>query len=137
VVLIPLDTPRDFLCPNSCLIFRDAGKNDFDYCSLKYICELLTVRGALSYNDKIRRLDHQYGLSNLINKTGLLDAIQGNPMGLLMASGNRTTEYEEDRVYGIMQVFGFQLGKSALNAISGYKYSLDDLSDQLGEALLL
>lgn len=127
-----------FLCPNSCLIFRDAGKNDFDYCSLKHICELLlTVRGALSYNDKIRRLDHQYGLSNCINKTGLLDAIQGNPMGLLMASRNRTTEYEEDRVYGIMQVFGFQLGKSAPNAISGYKYSLDDLSDQLGEALLL
>jgi hypothetical protein len=110
----------------------------FDYCSFKHICELLfTVRGALRYNDKIRRIDLQYGLSDLINKTWLLDAIQGNHMGLLMASRNRTTEYEDDRVYGIMQVFGFQLGKSAPEAISGYKYSLDDLSDQLGEVLLL
>jgi hypothetical protein len=95
------------------------------------------VRGALSYNDKISRIDRKYGLSDLINKTGLLDAIKGNPMGLLMASRNRTTEYEDDRVYDIMQVFDFQLGKSASDAISGYNYSLDDLSDQLGEALLL
>jgi hypothetical protein len=129
---------ESFLCPNADLIFRDGAKNSLDLCSLKHICELfLTVRDTLSYNDIIRRIDLEYGLSDLINKTGLLDSLEGNPMGLLTASRNRTTSYEVDRVYGIMQIFDFQLGKSSPEAITGHKYSLDELSDQLGEALLL
>jgi len=129
---------ESFLCPNADLIFRDAAKNSFDLCSLKHICELfLTVRDSLSYNEIIHQVDLEYGLSDLINKTGLLDSLEGNPMGLLTASRNRTTSYEDDRVYGIMQIFDFQLGKSSPEAITGHKYSLDELSDQLGEALLL
>ncbi|RDW57009.1 hypothetical protein BP6252_13927 [Coleophoma cylindrospora] len=127
-----------FLCPNACLIFRDAGKNDFDYCSLKHICQsLLAVRDAVRHDDKIRAIDLQYSLSDLINQTGLLDAVNGNPMSLLMASRKRTAKHEEDHIYGIMQVFGFQLGKSAPDAIRGYEYSLEELTDQLGEAILL
>ena len=57
-------------------------------------------------------------------------------MGLLTAAGNRTTRHEEDRVYGIMQVFEFQLGNSASDIDENGSFSLEELNDQLGSALL-
>lgn len=57
-------------------------------------------------------------------------------MGLLGAAGSRTTRHEEDRVYGIMQIFGFQLGNSAPDVDANCTLSLEELNDQLGASLM-
>ncbi|KUI67833.1 hypothetical protein VM1G_03518 [Cytospora mali] len=59
----------------------------------------------------------------------------GIPFKLLVASKHRTTRYEDDRIYGIMQVFELRLGKSAPGA-SGDDFSLDELRTQLAAAVL-
>ncbi|KAL8712187.1 MAG: hypothetical protein Q9220_003621 [cf. Caloplaca sp. 1 TL-2023] len=55
-----------------------------------------------------------------------------NPAVLYSTAGHRKTTREEDRIYGIMQVFGFRLGKSAN---PGVHYSLPDLEVQFADAL--
>ena len=55
-----------------------------------------------------------------------------NPAVLYASAGYRKTSREEDRIYGIMQVFGFTLGKSAT---PGTKYSLSELEEQFANAL--
>lgn len=54
---------------------------------------------------------------------------------LLACARHRTTTYERDRVYGIMQVFGYRLGASKPGC-EGNDYTLEELLDQLGAALL-
>jgi hypothetical protein len=49
-----------------------------------------------------------------------------NPFRLLKCCKARTTSYEEDRVYAIMQVFDFRLGKSAPNA-NRTNFTFDEL----------
>ena len=90
----------------------------------------------MSYDDKIREADGECGLSAMIDRTGLLVCLDQDSMGLLTAAGNRTTRHEEDRVYGIMQVFECQLGNSASDIDENRTFSLEELNDQLGAALL-
>ena len=59
-----------------------------------------------------------------------------NPLMLLAASHKRECWEQTDRVRGIMQVFDLQLGESAPSAIPGKTYSLSELEDELGAALL-
>ncbi|KAI9370113.1 hypothetical protein BJX61DRAFT_544921 [Aspergillus egyptiacus] len=61
--------------------------------------------------------------------------VMGNPFGLLVASKHRTTTYEEDRIYAIMQVFDLKLGKSAEGA-ADRSFSFEELNEQLAAALL-
>lgn len=90
----------------------------------------------MAYNDERRQLDAGLGIGKMIDETGLSVCIDQDSMGLLTAAGNRTTVHEEDRVYGIMQVFGLQLGSSSPNMDSSRTFSLEELNDQLGAALL-
>ncbi|KAM0255957.1 hypothetical protein ACHAPA_012335 [Fusarium lateritium] len=60
----------------------------------------------------------------------------GNPLMLLQASHRRSCYEQTDRVRGIMQVFGLQLGESAPDATPGKTYSLSELKDQLACELL-
>ncbi|KAI1746744.1 hypothetical protein F4782DRAFT_523547 [Xylaria castorea] len=75
-------------------------------------------------------------------RTAFLDDIEypvgymGNPLGLLIASKHRMTTRETDRIYGIMQVFGLQLGKSELGATKK-DFTLKELQVQLAEKVLL
>lgn len=55
-----------------------------------------------------------------------------NPVVLYSSAGYRKTTREEDRIYGIMQIFGFRLGKSAA---PGSFFSLPELEIQFAEAL--
>ncbi|KAL8670783.1 MAG: hypothetical protein Q9168_004705 [Polycauliona sp. 1 TL-2023] len=55
-----------------------------------------------------------------------------NPVVLYPAASHRTTTREDDRIYGIMQVFGLRLGKSAM---PGTNYSLAELEIQFADAL--
>ncbi|KAK7704005.1 hypothetical protein SLS57_010659 [Botryosphaeria dothidea] len=70
-------------------------------------------------------------------KSGLAACAANQPMAILAAAYYRTTERVNDRVYGIMQIFGFKLGKSRPGAPSGDdQYTLLQLEDELGAALL-
>ena len=125
-----------FLSPEAVILLGDAMKSSVDLFRLRFISEtLLTIKDALGYNDKIREADEECGLGAMIDRTGLLVCLNQDSMGLLTVAGNRTTRHEEDRVYGIMQVFEFQLGNSAPDADVNFNFSLEELNDQLGMAL--
>ena len=74
-------------------------------------------------------------LIDLIDRTGLAALAVENPMALYTVASSRMTSRPVDRIYGIMQVFDFQLGISApdVNMIPG----LPELELQLGEQLLV
>ncbi|MCJ1372459.1 hypothetical protein MMC20_003683 [Loxospora ochrophaea] len=71
-----------------------------------------------------------------IERSGLTLIVTKNPVTLYTAAAYRTTTRPEDRVYGIMQIFGFRLGVSAKSSTAGKKYELEELEDQLGKKLL-
>ncbi|KAL8790490.1 MAG: hypothetical protein Q9195_006349 [Heterodermia aff. obscurata] len=76
-------------------------------------------------------------LITLIDKSGLSYFHQGfddnrNSMLLYSAAHHRTCSEPLDRIYGIMQVYGFKLGASRK---PGGHYTLAELEDQFGEAL--
>ena len=125
-----------FLSPEAVILLGDAMRSSIDLCRLSFISEALkTVKDALGYDDKTREAEEECGLGAMIDRTGLLVCLDQDSMGLLTAAGNRTTRHEEDRVYGIMQVFEFQLGSSAPDVDENYSFSLEELNDQLGMAL--
>lgn len=127
-----------FLSPAAVIIPGDAMKSRIDLCRLSFISETLqSIKGALGYDDKIREADEECGLGAMIDLTGLLVCLDQDSMGLLTAAGHRTTRHEEDRVYGIMQVFELQLGNSAPGIDENRAFSLEELNDQLGAALLV
>ena len=74
-------------------------------------------------------------LIDLIDRSGLAALAVENPMALYTVASTRMTSRPVDRIYGIMQVFDFQLGISAsdVNMIPG----LPELELQLGEQLLI
>ncbi|KUI69165.1 hypothetical protein VM1G_05550 [Cytospora mali] len=71
----------------------------------------------------------------LIEKSGLATLALRNPMALYTMSRKRTTRDPCDRIYGIMQVFDFQLGSSAPAVDPGKSFTLPELEIQLGEEL--
>jgi hypothetical protein len=72
----------------------------------------------------------------LIQQRGL-DALSTlNAIATYHAASQRTTRFAEDRIYGIQQIFGFRLGKSALNQDLGQLFSLEDLENRLGEEMM-
>lgn len=126
-----------FLCPHALIIPGDAMKGDIGPNCLRFICETLElIKYALEYDDKIRRADKECGLSAMMDRTGLLVCLDQDSMALLTAAGYRTARNEEDRVYGIMQVFDLQLGSSSPDVDQNRAFSLGELLDQLGAALL-
>lgn len=68
----------------------------------------------------------------------------GNPLIALVASNERTTSREVDRVYGIQQIFGFRLGASAPREVAEAElrggltrtFTREELEEELGEALV-
>lgn len=78
----------------------------------------------------------EHTLEDLIEKSGLVTMGQRNPMSLYTLANKRTTRDPCDRIYGIMQVFGFRLGASAKRADSQAVFTLPELETQLGGELL-
>lgn len=70
------------------------------------------------------------------NILGRMDALglgaHDNPVILYSAAGYRNTKHDDDRIYGIMQVFGLKLGKSAS---PGMTFSLAELELQFAAAI--
>lgn len=67
----------------------------------------------------------------LIDSAGLNKLQSQNPTVLLSISTRRTTLRPDDRIYGIMQVFGLRLGKAADGADPNRHFSLHQLEAQL------
>lgn len=77
-------------------------------------------------------------LRSAIEETGFIELIHGCPTGLLAMAQYRQTgpDNEVDRVYGIMQVFGLQVGKSRPGVQPCRDFTLEELEDDLGSALM-
>lgn len=88
---------------------------------------LLELKSVPPKHSSVLRLLQQCGLSLLEWR---------HPLAIFIASGSRTCERDEDRVYGIQQVFRFRVGKSALSHRQGSRYTLQELQVQFGEQLL-
>lgn len=72
----------------------------------------------------------------LVRRIGVTSGLQeGNPLAAFIASGQRTTSREPDRVYGIQQVFGFRLGSTAVGA-SQRDFTRSELEVQLGQEII-
>lgn len=77
-------------------------------------------------------------LRRSIEESGLVQLYERCPTGLLAMAQYRQTgpDNTTDRIYGIMQVFDLRLGKSRPGADPGHDYTLDELQDELGAALM-
>lgn len=71
----------------------------------------------------------------LTRRIGVVNLDRTNPLTPYVASKERTTSREEDRVYGIQQIFGFHLGASAPNGPRRF-YPRHELEVELGKAIL-
>lgn len=101
---------------------------------------LPTYVQARELEKAIDNLGFLEGTKNEFTPTRIIDTeypvgVMGNPFNLLVGSSHRTTTREEDVVYGIMQVFDLQLGKSAPGA-TRMDFSLGELQGQLAAALV-
>ncbi|KAL8818743.1 MAG: hypothetical protein Q9223_002692 [Gallowayella weberi] len=76
-------------------------------------------------------------LIDLLERTGLAALEAENPMALYTVASKRVTMRSEDRIYGIMQVFDFQLGISDPDApTDSVPADLPKLELQLGQQLI-
>ncbi|KAL8785653.1 MAG: hypothetical protein Q9195_008550 [Heterodermia aff. obscurata] len=101
--------------------------------TLKGICKS-RVAEKKSHDDYVTSPELQ--LIELIERNGLGALEAENPMALYTVASNRVTSRSEDRTYGIMQVFGFQLEISASDAKSLAIVDLLQLELQLGQQLI-
>lgn len=74
-------------------------------------------------------------------RTGLQGPLSASPMQVLACAQFRTSEFELDRVYGIMQVFGdeFKVGKARAaktKVPTKQSFELEELEDELGILIL-
>lgn len=88
------------------------------------------ITEKVGFLEAIRGQDFRVYLQN--------EAGRGNSLFLLTASHHRTVREDNinDKIYGIMQVYDFKLGKSSPHHRVGTEYSLEDLKDQLGAEIL-
>lgn len=75
-------------------------------------------------------------LLELMKSFGISALSWDNPMEIYAAAWHRKPSNELDSVYGIMQIFGFRLGQSNPQAHQGAKFTLPELEDELGLALM-
>lgn len=84
----------------------------------------------------LKYLEDVYGM---LNQRGLLALATRNPIALYNIAQYRRTMSDQDRVYGIQQVFGFRLGNSAPGVSNARSKPFDRfvLEDELGAAILV
>ncbi|KAL8670779.1 MAG: hypothetical protein Q9168_004701 [Polycauliona sp. 1 TL-2023] len=100
-------------------------------CNELYPISIPTIRERL----QIRELTDVVRMKEMIQESGLGLLHSDSPFTLYTAARFRNTKFELDRIYGIMQIFGLQLGSAATGAEST-SFTLRELEDQLGNALL-
>jgi hypothetical protein len=135
-----------FLCPRAPLLSRDGEVVYINHSSIVDIWSLCIICGVfrlLCLEDvRSRRTLNLPGNKNslellkLIDQSGLAALHLCNPMALYTIAKHRRSTRDEDRVYGIQQVFEMKLGKSAQGADLSKTWSLEELELQLCTDLL-
>lgn len=133
-----------FLCQEAFMLLKDTltfgeGKDIYGSTRLKDLIGLFeTMKNVLVDSPKLRKMGYDTGLIPAVDSFGFAEFYVGFPMNLLAASQHRQVgpNNREDRVYGIMQIFDLQLGKSSPTADPTHHFTLDELEDELGAALL-
>lgn len=140
------------LCPEAHLLSREADRvmddtlhNTFGtFLSMMnvliFICNsVLGHNAALPENDEEVR-DACRSIIELVQHRGLPALISGNHLNLYSAAGNRTASDPRDYVYGIQQIFGYRLGRTAEGAptvdADGEHWTPSRLEVELGRRLL-
>ncbi|KAI0454254.1 hypothetical protein F5B21DRAFT_476443 [Xylaria acuta] len=75
-------------------------------------------------------------IQRLLENSGLEALSSLNGLAAYIAANHRTTLRDEDRVYGIQQIFRLRVGKSSPLSRPGTSYTRQELELQLGEQLL-
>lgn len=147
-----------FLSPRAIFMWQDSillleAEDSMEAYSLKdWVADWAAVKARCDEDD-LRSLEESKQLVREIDATGLFGGVRpeiltedidilidlfktlGSPFHLLSAASQRESKYDEDRVYGIMQIFDLRLGSSAPGE-TGKKFTTDQLEIQLASALL-
>ncbi|KAI4593805.1 hypothetical protein KJ359_008846 [Pestalotiopsis sp. 9143b] len=115
----------------------------FCLAELTYVCQHLrpsveanlAARGVEGDVDDSMALDAA-DILDFLDVSGLTALSRDNPMALYSAAVNRKPSNTLDCVYGIMQVFNFRLGQSNPSVGADLEFTLLDLEDELGIALM-
>lgn len=75
-------------------------------------------------------------IRNLIQDSGMLALSEASALAVYMTSGNRQFSESTDFIYGIQQIFGARVGKTAVHANPTQRWSVEALQLQLGQHLL-
>lgn len=139
-----------FLCQDAFLLGKDgqewcagleAGENA-DPLRLHNLVAILDILHGYTNDSSgwplLRSLNDRFDLRNKIQRLGVVGITHRVPTALLTVSHHRRVgpKNQEDHVYGIMQVFNLKLGKSDPACPPGAHFSIEELQDQLGTALL-
>lgn len=113
---------------------------------LYFAVDLMTLIGTC--RDMVWFINQEYGDAptatilnisdrhqDIIERIGVSGFQTHNPLTAFVASGQRTTSREPDRIYGIQQIFGFRLGSSRLGD-SGHTFTREELEAQFGQEVL-
>lgn len=137
-----LRTDSFFLMPDGTLLERDSG-SPFTLSSLVQACGIIHKACTASAEARLIALKeksfHEQALLHNINSKGLDALSSRNPMALYTGANRRHTKRPLDRIYGIMQVFRFQLGKASPAAIHEdptKEWTLEELEVEMGAALI-
>lgn len=80
--------------------------------------------------------DSYHRFVRLIQQTGLVAMSTRSVLAAYTSASCRTTSREEDRIYGIQQIFGFRLGSSAVSQSSPAAFSIVELRREFARTLL-
>lgn len=72
----------------------------------------------------------------MMRKSGLHALSQCNALAVYTAAGHRQFSQQQDSIYGIQQIFGARVGRSAASSDPAQAWTLQDLQMQLGLHLL-
>ncbi|KAL1639159.1 hypothetical protein SLS58_008246 [Diplodia intermedia] len=139
-----------FLCQNAFLLGKDgrrwtAGLDagaDADPDRLHHWVAILDI--LHDYTDDtsswplMRRLEDKFDIRKRIQRLGVVGITRYLPTAVLTVSRYRQVgpNNQQDRVYGIMQIFNLKLGNSNPATPAGQRFSVEQLQDQLWTALL-
>ncbi|KAI1750662.1 hypothetical protein F4782DRAFT_509091 [Xylaria castorea] len=131
-----------FLCPNAWMIGREADSamsaihEDPSIRTLHHLLELCRLLSAnyVAISEPPRE-PYEEAL-NIMRSTGMLAMTSGSALAVYGASAYRQATLNEDRIYGIQQIFGFRLGNSGVATGPIENVPLRELEFQFGKHLL-
>ena len=125
------------------------------YATLETLCTLSTLMSGVIENERpivqaqwqadktnpdvCKRLSYLDDVYGMLKQRGILALATRNPIALYNIAQYRRTTSDQDRVYGIQQIFGFRLGTSApgFSELGPKYFNRFALEDQLGAAILV